>query len=57
MTKDSPRIAIQYAKAVKNVVDNYALLKKIRKRGKGDSSLLIKKKLKQVDQQKDFEKF
>ena len=48
---------VQYAKAVKEVVDNYALLKKLRSKSKINKDLEIKKKLKLADQMKDLQKY
>jgi hypothetical protein len=40
---------VEFATAVKEVVDNYTLLKRIRSKGKADDSLLIKNILKKDD--------
>ena len=55
-TKDLKNTAtvVQYAKAIKEVVDNYALLKKLRRKNHQNNDLEIKKKLKQVDNAREL---
>ena len=48
---------MHFAKAVKDVVDNYTLLKKLRSKDKYNQKLEIKKKLKQEEQEKEMQKF